>query len=59
MSEKVCHHAQIGRLLDNFFQQHTQIDLNLLINAIGIHYQLEDHSLSLLANAFKSLLNVD
>lgn len=59
MSSHVCHHAQIGIMLDNFFQQHTQLDLNLLLNAIGIHYQLQDHSLNLLAKAFQCLLNVD
>jgi hypothetical protein len=49
----------VGVMLDNFFQQHSHLDFDLMINAIGIHYQLSEESQKMLALAMLHVFQID
>ena len=36
----ICHNRNMGVLLDTYFQKHTHINLDLLVNALILHYQI-------------------
>ena len=37
-SVHICNHRGVGLMLDSYFQQHSQINFDLLMNAFIMHY---------------------
>lgn len=59
LSKHICHHQFVGVMLDNFFRQNTHIDFDLLLNALGIHYEISENTLITLAKAFRGIFYID
>jgi hypothetical protein len=54
----ICHHRNIGLLLDTYFKQHNQINFDLLVNSLVLHYKIAPEVEELVVLALKGLFNI-
>lgn len=57
-SINICHNRNVGILLDTYFKQHNQINFDLLMNSLVLHYKIAPDVENMVALALKGLFNI-